>query len=102
MRNRYRILAVVLTAWLSLTWLSGCSSHPLNDPPGVRPGFVTDMASFESFIATRPAPEDFRRVYPDVVLVMPGDVATREYRTNNSRYFVRLDDTGRIIGGQFQ
>lgn len=70
--------------------------------PEPRGGFVTDMAAFEQFIATRPSPEDFRKVYPDVLLVLPGDIATREFRMNNSRYFASLDETGRIIGGQFQ
>jgi hypothetical protein len=37
-----------------------------------------------------------------VLLVMPGDIATREYRTDNSRYFARLDEAGRITGGVFQ
>ena len=70
--------------------------------PEPRGGFVTDIAAFEQFIATRPGPEDFRRVYPDVLLVLPGDIATREYRMNNSRYFAYLDEAGRITGGQFQ
>jgi len=65
-------------------------------------GFVSDMPRFERFIATTPTPEQFRHAYPDVQLVMPGDITTREFRSNNSRYFAELDDSGRITGGRFQ
>lgn len=65
-------------------------------------GYVTDMPAFEEFVAARPAPEEFRRVYPDVTLVLPGQIATKELRFNNSRYFAQLDEQGRITGGKFQ
>jgi hypothetical protein len=60
------------------------------------------MSAFEALIAERPTPGEFHRVYPEVLLVMPGDGATRECRTDNSRYFVRLAEAGRIAGGVFQ
>lgn len=65
-------------------------------------GYVSDMPRFKSFIASTPTPEQFRHAYPDVQLVMPGDITTREFRSNNSRYFAELDDSGRITGGSFQ
>jgi predicted small lipoprotein YifL len=64
-------------------------------------GFVTDMTAFNTFIATHPTAAEFRAAYPDVVLVLPGDIATRELRTNNSRYFAEVDATGHITGGKF-
>lgn len=64
-------------------------------------GFVSDMKAFDAFIATHPTPEQFRATYPDVLLVLPGTVATREFRNNNSRYFAELDANGRITGGKF-
>lgn len=66
------------------------------------PGFVTDQPRFDTFIATQPSPEDFRRVYPDVQLVLPGQIASKELRFNNSRYFAELDAQGRIVGGKFK
>ena len=63
---------------------------------------VTDLAAFDAFIATRPTPESLRQRYPGLVVVMPGDITTRELRMDNSRYFVDLDDQGRITGGRFQ
>lgn len=65
-------------------------------------GFVTDVAAFEQFIATTPTPSQFRARYPDVTLVLPGDMATKELRMNKSRYFAELDGAGRITGGKFQ
>jgi len=65
-------------------------------------GFVTDLPGFEQFIATTPTPEQFRARYPDVTLVLPGSMASKEFRMNNSRYFAQLDAAGRISGGRFQ
>ncbi len=66
------------------------------------PGFVTDMATFEQFIATQPTPAQFRARYPDVTLALPGSINSKEMRMNNSRYFAQLDAAGRITGGRFQ
>lgn len=64
-------------------------------------GFVTDMKAFDAFIATKPTPEQFHIAYPDVMLVTPGTMTTREMRQNNSRYFPKMDAEGRIVGGSF-
>ena len=63
---------------------------------------VTDLDAFKAFIATRPAPEALRQRYPGLTVVMPGDISTRELRSDNSRYFVELDAEGRVAGGRFQ
>ena len=79
----------------------GCCVARSDALPMVR-GTVTDVAAFDAFIAARPAPKDFRARYPDVVLVLPGEMATKELRANRSRYFAELDGDGRITGGKFQ
>lgn len=76
-------------------------AKPAVSAPAPVHGFVTDTAAFDAFIATRPTPDQFRAAYPDVLLVLPGAIATREFRTNNSRYFAELDKDGRITGGKF-
>ena len=89
--------------------LAACGNKgPLYLPkptPAVAPapvhGFVTDTKAFDAFITTHPTPDQFRSAYPDVQLVMPGSMSTREMRTNNSRYFPELDKEGRITGGKF-
>ncbi|AIF46385.1 hypothetical protein HY57_03495 [Dyella japonica A8] len=74
---------------------------PATTAPAPVHGFVTDMTAFNAFIATHPTPDQFRAAYPDVLLVLPGTVATRELRSNNSRYFAEVDANGRITGGKF-
>ncbi len=84
--------------------LAACQQSPVNDTAIDTPsaGYVTDMPRFDSFIAGRPTPEQFRQAYPDVLLVLPGDITTLELRDNNSRYFPELDESGCIVGGRFQ
>jgi hypothetical protein len=67
----------------------------------VVPGKVEDVPAFDRFIAGKPTPEQFRKRYPDVKLVLPGEIATREFRMDRSRYFAELDADGRISGGKF-
>lgn len=89
-------------AWLTL---SACGMNPPPPSTAAEPpvaGFVTDVAAFDRYIATRPTPEQFTARYPDVVLVLPGQIATKELRLNRSRYFATLDAQGRIEGGRFQ
>ncbi len=84
---------------------SGCAVHKTEtraDGPEPRPGTVKQMNPFLHFLETRPSPEEFERVYPDVTLVLPGEIATHEYRQDNSRFFAELDDKGRIKDGDFR
>lgn len=77
------------------------AAAPAAATPAPVHGFVTDMTAFDAFIATHPTPDQFKTAYPDVLLVLPGTIATREMRSNNSRYFAELDANGRITGGKF-
>ena len=66
-------------------------------------GNVRDVPAFREFIAEyEPTPEQLRAVYPDLTLVLPGDIATKELRMNNSRFFAELNEDGRIVDGRFQ
>lgn len=97
------ICTVILSMSLMLV-LAACQQASTNDTAidTPIPGLVTDMSRFDNFIAGRPTPEQFRWAYPDVLLVLPGDITTLELRDNNSRFFAELDDSGRIVGGRFQ
>lgn len=77
-------------------------SEPAELPPP-RTGNVQDVAEFREFLdAYQPTEQQFQRVYPDVTLVMPGEIATKEMRLNNSRFFAEVNDKGRIVDGRFQ
>ncbi|WP_368311627.1 hypothetical protein [Luteibacter sp. CQ10] len=98
--NRFGILFFM--AALGGAVLSACQTAPATQPrPQPVAGFVTDVKAFDAFIATRPTPEQFRAAYPDVLLVTPDMMTTREIRMNNSRYFPEMDAEGRIKGGKF-
>jgi hypothetical protein len=93
MRTRLLVLSVLGVA----VALTGCHR-------GARPDDrygVTDMAAFESFIATHPSPEAFKKTYPGVQLMLPGKISTLGTRYDNSRFFPNLDQQGNIIGGDF-
>lgn len=99
--NRSRPLLTGLLAALLLSGLNACVHSAPAQETAPMPGYVQDLPAFERFIATRPTPAQFRARYPDVQLVMPGDITTKEMRLNNSRYFAELDADGRIVGGRF-
>ncbi len=80
---------------------AACTTPQASESPTVMPGKVEDVAAFDAFIAGKPTPEQFRQRYPDVRLVLPGEIATREFRMDRSRYFAELDAQGRIGGGKF-
>ena len=102
MRRNGWFPVLVLMGLLFALAVPACNMIEPRELPEPRSGVVTDVAAFEAFIAQAPTPEDFREVYPDVVLILPGDIATREFRTDNSRFFADLDAEERIIGGSFQ
>ncbi len=61
---------------------------------------VPTMA-FRDVLATKPTPAEFRARFPDITLVMPTDVATRELRLDCSRFFADPDDAGHVVAGRF-
>lgn len=69
-------------------------------PVGPLPPF--NRAAFRNFISTAPSPVQFRNRYPDMTLVMPGDMATMDLRYNYSRFFAETGPRGCITGGRFQ
>lgn len=103
----YRALTAIPLALLLV--LQACAqppalTAPVAEEPAASPlrGPVTDRAAFDRFIAATPTPEQFRARYPDVALVLPGMITTKELRTDNSRFFADVDAQGRITGGRFR
>lgn len=99
---RWLLLLSPLVLSLSLLACKSLPENPVDMGPLPMLGNVKDVPEFERFIATRPTPEMFHKRYPDVVLVMPWDIASKELRLNNSRYFAQMDDQGRITQGKFE
>lgn len=98
---------------VGLLSLSACCAKPVESTASAPPPptqqdtapvrtSITDLDTFNAFIATRPTPEALRTRYPGLLVVTPGTITTRELRGDNSRYFVELDEQGKVIGGRFQ
>jgi hypothetical protein len=60
---------------------------------------LNDRSAFNAFIRSRPTPEEFQQAYPDVWLILPGDIVTRSFCSEYYRYVAELDADGRISGG---
>jgi hypothetical protein len=91
-----------LAALVAAALLSACQTGTSAPPPTGETEPAFDAATFDAFIATKPTPDQFRATYPGILLVMPDDIATMEFRTDHSRYFAELDAQGRIVGGGFR
>ena len=105
MTTRFRSIAPVLMALaLAAAATACCSDNARTQDEAIAPvhGKVSDADAFDRFIATRPTPAEFRQRYPDLKLVLPGEMATKELRLDRSRYFAELDADGRIQGGRFK
>jgi hypothetical protein len=75
--------------------------QPEQSTDAVVHGAVVDLVAFEGFMLTQPTPAQFHERYPDVKLILPGQIASKEFRLDHSRYFAKLDAAGRIISGKF-
>ncbi|MEM7442375.1 MAG: hypothetical protein AAF414_03475 [Pseudomonadota bacterium] len=65
-------------------------------------GVWIDVVEFQRVLATFPDPETLRDAFPDVLIVLPDEIATREFRLDQSRFFAELDPAGNVTGGNFQ
>ncbi|HWU69000.1 MAG TPA: hypothetical protein VN046_09000 [Stenotrophobium sp.] len=97
-------ISLILAVSASIA-LSACAFYPSADAqqasPWRGPVSIAGMDAFRQFMSSDPTPAQFREQYPDVQLVLPGDVTTKELRSDNSRYFAQLNQAGRIVSGKF-
>ncbi|MFO8153413.1 hypothetical protein [Thioalkalivibrio sp.] len=63
---------------------------------------VTDTSEIRAFVRSRPTPEEFREAYPEVWLILPGDIVSREVCSEYYRFVAELDPDGRIRGGHLE
>jgi hypothetical protein len=97
-------MRLTLSVLLLAVAISACTpaASPEAEVPMTSAASADDVPAFDSFIAGKPTPSQFRARYPKLLLVLPGDIATRELRMDRSRYFAELDEQQRISGGKFQ
>ena len=96
-------MLLLCSAMAAATLAAACQNSPTSAEQQeiVVPGKVEDVAAFDRFISGKPTPAQFQKRYPDVKLVLPGQISTREFRMDRSRYFAEIDSDGRITGGKF-
>lgn len=100
--SRFRLPVLALLLVIGGAACAPEHSEGVSEIAEPRSGTVEDVSRFWQFLESRPTPEAFERVYPDVHLVLPGDIVTQEYRTDRSRFFAELDEQGRITAGEFR
>jgi hypothetical protein len=96
------LLALTCTACAPQPAADASPTAPAPAPAAPMRTPITDLSAFQAFIATHPSPEALRARYPGLLVVLPGEISTRELRSDNSRFFAALDADGRVVGGQFQ
>lgn len=91
-----------------------CTSAPVDDDSAIDvleqfaalreagDGVWLDVIPFQQLLATNPEPQTLRDAYPEILVVMPGDIVTEEMRFDQSRFFARLGEDGLIYGGEFR
>lgn len=67
-----------------------------------RSGILTGLSTLDAFIQSRPTPEEFQQAYPDVWLILPGDIVSRGFCSQYYRYVAEIDAEGRISGGRLE
>ena len=61
-----------------------------------------DISELPAFVASRPTPEEFQQAFPDVWLILPGDIVSRDVCSQYYRFVAELDTKGRISGGNLE
>lgn len=99
--TRILVLAIAAMALAGCTRDAGAGSTATRACVAQPGAPAVPTAAFRDYLATRPTDAEFRARYPNITLVMPGDIATRELRLDCSRFFADVGIDGRIVGGRF-
>lgn len=99
-----RLLALIPIA-LSASLLVAPAGANTAQPSALNPQAAStakDISELHSFVASRPTPEEFQQAFPDVWLVLPGDIVSRSVCSQYYRFMAQLDASGRISGGSLE
>ncbi len=97
MKNTTRLFALVALAIAPLA-----AVHAESAPVHLACA-VLDPAAFADYVGNHhPTLVELQGHINCLKIVMPGETATAEYRSDNSRFFAEMDTFGRITGGRFR
>lgn len=78
------------------------ASHPTTSEEVARVAATLDSAELRAFVESRPTPDEFHQAFPDVWLILPGDIVSRDTCSQYHRFIAELDPNGRISGGSLE
>jgi len=96
-----RILAPVILC-ASLLAIPAGAATPEASAQASGNGNLDDRSALHAFVQSRPTPEEFQEAYPDVWLILPGDIVSRDVCSQYYRFIAELDSNGRISGGSLE
>jgi hypothetical protein len=97
----YSLIPIALSASLLAAPATANTPEPAVLDP-LAAGSAKSISELPSFVALRPTPEEFQQAFPDVWLVLPGDIVSRSVCSQYYRFMAELDATGRISGGSLE
>lgn len=97
-----RRLSIPMALITSVLAMSAGVAGPEDSTRNNRSSIVNDLPALHAFVQARPTPEEFQQAYPDVWLILPGDIVTREVCSQYYRFVAELDAEGRISGGNLE
>lgn len=93
---------IVLSLSAALLAAPATASTQQPHEPEAAAGISKDISELPAFVASRPTPEEFQQAFPDVWLILPGDIVSREVCSEYYRFIAELDGDGRIKGGSLE
>jgi hypothetical protein len=63
---------------------------------------IADPVAFVSYLKEhKPTVVELKGAFSCLKIIMPGEMTTMEFRYDNSRFYPKTDEYGRIVGGEF-
>jgi hypothetical protein len=93
---------IVISFYAALLAAPAAASTPQPSEPDHAADTAKDISELPAFVASRPTPEEFQQAFPDVWLVLPGDIVSRSVCSQYYRFMAELDAKGRISGGSLE
>jgi len=93
---------IVISLFAALVAVPAAASAPQPSEPDRTVDTAKDISELPAFVASRPTPEEFQQAFPEIWLVLPGDIVSRSVCSEYFRFMAELDAEGRISGGSLE
>ncbi|PTR32661.1 hypothetical protein C8J98_105215 [Luteibacter sp. OK325] len=96
MKTVTRILSLAALALAPLG-----AAHAMQQSASLRCGIVNPTGFVNYVEEHKPTLVELKADFSCLTIIMPGQATTLEYRHDNSRFYAKTDEYGRIVGGGF-